>query len=107
MAPAILRFRGGDRSLRANRPVGPGLRRLHVAVCAVVPEKAERLQRVPLNMVCYGSFAHIQSFLAALEALPQRVWLNDLALQAPGEDGEAVRCELAMAVFVDDFGNLD
>jgi Tfp pilus assembly protein PilO len=71
------------------------------------PEGVERLQRIPLEMVCYGSFAHIQAFLAALESLPQRVWLNDLKLQASGETGEAVRCELAMAVFVDDFGNLD
>ncbi len=67
------------------------------------PSDIERLRRVPLNMVCYGSFARIQAFLAELEALPQRVWLDDLKLEAMGEAGEDVRCELAMAVFIDDF----
>lgn len=70
-------------------------------------ETIERLERAPLHMVCHGSFARIQAFLAELESLPQPIWVDDLKLQASGEAGEDVQCEVAMAVFIDDFGNSD
>ena len=66
------------------------------------PTEVERLRRIPLDVVCHGSFAQIQAFLAALEACPQPVWLNDLKLEANSEYGGSARCELALATFVDD-----
>lgn len=71
------------------------------------PRRLERLERVPLSMVCYGSFAQLQKFLAGLESCPQRLWLNGVKLQADGESGKDVRCELTVEVFVDDSENSD
>ena len=65
------------------------------------PTQIERLQRIPLDVVCHGTFAQIQAFLAALEGCQQPVWLNDLKLEANSEYGGSVRCELALATFVD------
>lgn len=65
------------------------------------PTEIERLRRIPLDVVCHGSFAQIQTFLAGLEACPQSVWLNDLKLETNSEYGGSVRCELAVATFVD------
>ena len=71
------------------------------------PRQLDRMARVPLSVVCYGSFAQLQDFLAGLEAGPQRLWLNDLKLEADAEPGRNVRCEMTVEVFVDDSENSD
>jgi Tfp pilus assembly protein PilO len=65
------------------------------------PKEIEQLRRIPLDVVCHGSFAQIQTFLASLEACQQPVWLDDLKLEANSEYGGSVRCELALAAFID------
>lgn len=65
------------------------------------PIEFEQLRRIPLDLVCHGSFAQIQAFLTSLEGCGQPVWLNDLKLEANSEYGGSVRCELALATFVD------
>jgi Tfp pilus assembly protein PilO len=65
------------------------------------PTEIEHLRRVPLSVICHGSFRQIQQFLAALEERPRRVWLDDLKLDAAEEHGGSVRCEITLAAFVD------
>lgn len=61
----------------------------------------ERMQRIPLDVICHGTFAQIQTFLADLEACRQSVWLDELKLETNSEYGGSVRCELGLGTFVD------
>lgn len=65
------------------------------------PSEIDRMQRIPLDVVCHGTFAQMQTFLSGLEGCPQSVWLNELKLETNSEYGGSVRCELGLGTFVD------
>jgi Tfp pilus assembly protein PilO len=61
----------------------------------------EQLRRIPITLICVGSFVQIQAFLAGLEASKQRIWVKELKLEPNRGSGDTVECELNLAVFAD------
>ncbi len=62
----------------------------------------EIIHRVPVRMDVTGSFAEVCRLLAALERLPETVWVEELKIEKPKEDGKDVQCELKLEVFAVD-----
>jgi Tfp pilus assembly protein PilO len=78
----------------------------------------ERLDPVPaveLNLIAQqnvsmqfrGRFAEVFDFLRRLEALPGTLWIRELRLHLNQEDGNTLRGELTLTIFVDrsDYAN--
>ena len=61
----------------------------------------DRLQEIPLELSCIGSFVQIACFLENLEKLPQAIWIKQLNMSQAGRFGESVQCELTLAIFAD------
>jgi Tfp pilus assembly protein PilO len=55
----------------------------------------------PIAVALEGDFAQIFSFLHRLESMPHRVWISNLTLSAPAEDGETLRAEMTLTIFAD------
>lgn len=70
-------------------------------------EKLEFLARVPVNLTCAGDFERLFNFLARLESMPRKLWIEDLHIEAPREIGQKARCELKLVVFAKRSGNSD
>lgn len=67
----------------------------------------DNLRKVPVRMDCTGSFAQICRFVQELECLPRIIWVEDMRLEKlPGNTG-IVKCELDLAIFVDNPDNSD
>lgn len=60
-----------------------------------------------VSLQFHGSFAAIFDFLQRLEALPGTLWVRDLRLQDSTENGNTLRGELTLTIFVDraDYAN--
>ena len=65
------------------------------------PVRLTAVKRVPATLACRGSFDQVFAFLGGLDALPQSVWVERLLLSVAGEDGDDLRCEVSLDVFVD------
>jgi len=61
------------------------------------PQPMTALVRVPLAIEVHGSFPQLLRMLAALESLPAALWIEQLSVEP--HEGDAVRCELSLAVF--------
>lgn len=70
----------------------PEPKSLHVAV-----------DRLPATVQCQGTFLQLQSLLASLEQLRHRIWIEELLLERGAEIEGNVKCELRLAIFVDNF----
>lgn len=60
-----------------------------------------QLRKVPLTLSVSGSFESISRILAALEALPACIWVEDLRIDAQRETGGNVKADMLLAIFVD------
>jgi Tfp pilus assembly protein PilO len=70
------------------------------------PEAKQSLaavDRLPLTVGCTGSHDELQALLASLEQLSKRVWIDELVLERGAEAGSKMKCELKLAIFVDNF----
>lgn len=81
-----------------------------VAIDRLDPLPAVELSLVAqqnVTMQFHGSFAAIFDFLRHLEALPGTLWVRDLRLQDSTENGNTLRGELTLTIFVDraDYAN--
>ncbi len=77
-----------------------------VVTTAFRPEPKQSLavlDRVSLSVGCVGTFAQVQTLLATLEGLPERIWIEEARFECDGKDREKMRCELKPAIFVDNF----
>ena len=84
--------------------IAEAARRAGVRTTRFAPEPLtayDSLQKSSLRLGCVGRFAEVGSLLESLERMPQRIWIDSMSLQSDGENGEAVRCEAVLAVFVD------
>lgn len=61
------------------------------------------VDRLPATVQCKGPFEQLQALLASLEQLEQRVWVEDLLLERGSETAGDVKCEIRLAIFVDNF----
>lgn len=66
-----------------------------------VPVDLARLRRIPLMIGCTGQFTQIARFLESVERLPQTIWIENLRLEAGGENGKDVQCEVMLEIFAD------
>lgn len=57
------------------------------------------VQRVPVQMELTGSYSGIAQLLAALEQLPETVWVEHLKLEKDRQAGRDVKCEVKLEVF--------
>ena len=48
-----------------------------------------------------GDFAQIFDVLERLESRPHRVWISNLTLSQPAEDGKTLRAEMTLTIFAD------
>jgi Tfp pilus assembly protein PilO len=62
----------------------------------------ETIRRVPVRMELTGSYTEICRLLAALERLPENVWVEELKIEKQREAGKDVQCELKLEVFAVD-----
>jgi Tfp pilus assembly protein PilO len=65
------------------------------------PEALQRLQRIPVVVGCSGQFGQVSRFFERLERLPQTIWIENLKMEAAGQVGENVQCEVVLAIFAD------
>jgi Tfp pilus assembly protein PilO len=61
----------------------------------------ERLQEIPINVSCTGTFAQIYEFLRAVEGLPPTIWVESMRLEKTAQNTKSVQCELNLVVFSD------
>lgn len=76
-----------------------------VATTVFRPEPKQNFavyERLPLTVACSGSFQQLQALLAAIEQLPQRIWIEEATFERE-KDGARMRCELKPAIFVNNF----
>jgi Tfp pilus assembly protein PilO len=59
----------------------------------------EKLQEIPITVVCSGTFAEFFQFLRGIEGLPATIWVESIRLEKAAQNAKDVRCELSFAVF--------
>ena len=59
----------------------------------------ETLHQIELSLVVSGSYTNIFDFLRRLEMLDEAIWLNDVRFEASKQAGQALRCEVSLAIF--------
>jgi len=86
----------GDIS-RLAREAGTRTTRLEPATTA----DYEQLRALAMTLACTGTFEQIYALLAAIEAMPQSIWIDDLKLERRQQGEEGLQCELRLEVFSD------
>ena len=61
----------------------------------------EELRRMPLTLLCVGSFEEIFRLLRGIEALPHSVWIDDLRIERKDAKQADLQCELRLVAFTD------
>jgi|YNPMSStandDraft_1061717.scaffolds.fasta_scaffold00938_8 Tfp pilus assembly protein PilO len=59
----------------------------------------DRVVKIPLIVVCQGSFAQIHEFLYRLESLPHIVWIDHVAIEKATQPAEILQCEIHLVIF--------
>lgn len=67
----------------------------------------DKIRHMPVEVACVGSFGQICRFLEGLERLDQTIWVESLRMEAVGEDGQDVQCDMILGVFADNPDNSD
>ncbi len=60
----------------------------------------ENFRKVPITLSFDGSSLAVEQVIQRLESLPRTVWIEELKIDAPRENGETVKAELQLAVFI-------
>jgi len=63
------------------------------------PKELAGLRMVPVAFNARGSYPEICRLLAGLEALPERIWVNELRFEPAQESGKDTECILKLIVF--------
>lgn len=63
------------------------------------PQKRDQIAQVPVTMGLSGTAGQIQTFLASLEAIPVRIWVDSLRINKTGQHGSRVNAEVSLVVF--------
>jgi Tfp pilus assembly protein PilO len=71
----------------------------------VVPLKT--LTEHPVTLGVTGGFGEVFEFLSQLERMPQTLWLEDVQLEASGQDRQTVDCTAKLVIFADNSANSD
>jgi hypothetical protein len=82
------------------------LKTADVTVSNFKPEAKQTMgsiDRIPLTIGCSGRSDRLQSLLAGLEQLNQRLWVEELTMERGKEVGQDMTCELRLAIFTNHF----
>jgi Tfp pilus assembly protein PilO len=63
------------------------------------PVAYAQIRKIPLRVGCRGSHAEIGRLLAAIEALPYRIWVEELSIEAGDKDTQDLTCEITLVIF--------
>ncbi len=63
------------------------------------PRNLQQLRLVPILFGVHGGYGQICRMLAELERLPERIWVDELRLEAPRETGQQAECNLKLIIF--------
>ncbi|HEY2882724.1 MAG TPA: type 4a pilus biogenesis protein PilO [Pirellulales bacterium] len=66
-------------------------------------ESLEMVHHSPVQLELAGSFVQVCNLLAALETLPETIWVEHIKIEKPHEAGKDMKCELKLEVFTDNF----
>jgi type IV pilus assembly protein PilO len=61
----------------------------------------DKLEQLPLTVICSGTFAEIHEFLRKIEGLPATIWVDSMRLERTAQNAKDVQCELNLVVFSD------
>jgi Tfp pilus assembly protein PilO len=59
------------------------------------------IRQLPVSLGCDGTFSGLFGFVAAIEELPQTIWINDLHFRRTGKDEQSLHCDIALGIFAD------
>jgi Tfp pilus assembly protein PilO len=59
----------------------------------------EILHRAPVQMELTGGYQEVTRMLAAIEQLPETIWIEQLKIEKARENGKDVKCELKLEIF--------
>lgn len=74
-----------------------GVRTIHFA--PKTPKDLSELKLVPVDFDSEGSFRQLCQMLAGVEALPERIWVEEMRLTGSEETGKSTQCVLKLTVF--------
>lgn len=61
----------------------------------------DSFQQIPIELGVEGNTAAVAELIRQIESLPNLIWINGLKMNTTGEAAGLTRCELELAVFVD------
>jgi hypothetical protein len=61
------------------------------------------VDRIPLTIGVSGKLHDVQSLLASVERVDQRIWVDEVLIERSKEASEEITCELKLAVFTNHF----
>ena len=65
------------------------------------PVNYHSFHKVSLSLGVHGPFSAIHGLVRDLEALPMRIWIDEMKIRGPSEPGKPVQCDVLLVVFVD------
>ncbi|MBI3839453.1 MAG: type 4a pilus biogenesis protein PilO [Planctomycetia bacterium] len=65
------------------------------------PVAYESFHKITIGLGIAGSFSAIHHLVRDLEALPARIWIDEMQIRGPRENGKPVECDMTLVVFID------
>lgn len=65
------------------------------------PVAYDTFRKIPIDLGVTGRTDAIETFLSQIEHLPYTMWLDELKMDVAGDDGQTTRCNVELAIFVD------
>jgi Tfp pilus assembly protein PilO len=65
------------------------------------PTSYDSVRTVSLRLGVKGEFSAVYDLVRDLEGLPTRIWIDDMKFRGESQNGEDVKCDLLLVVFVD------
>jgi Tfp pilus assembly protein PilO len=65
------------------------------------PTYYESFHKISIGLGVTGSFSAIHHLVRDLEALPARIWIDEMQIRGPRENGKPIECDMTLVVFID------
>jgi Tfp pilus assembly protein PilO len=69
--------------------------------------RRKTLSEHPVMLGVTGDFGEVFEFVGQLERMPQTLWLEDVQLEASGQDRKTVNCTAKLVIFTDNSASSD
>jgi Tfp pilus assembly protein PilO len=61
----------------------------------------ESFHKISIGLGVTGSFSAIHHLVRDLEGLPARIWIDEMQIRGPRENGKPIQCDMTLVVFID------